>query len=262
MRVSEILAAVRSEGGQWRVDVPDNWAQGRSLFGGLQVAIAAKAMRSLVPADLPLRSVQVTFVAPVPAGTVSVSAQILRTGKSVTQVEARILDAGATACLVTAVFGAARPSVVAVELPAPAALAPVESLRDAPFMQGVMPTFLQHVQMRWARGAAPFSGKGDPRAQIYMRLRDETMTDEGALIAIADIIPPLGLSYLKKMAPGSSMTWMLDFLHHDFQQGDAWWRVDAELSTARDGYSNQSLTLYDAAGRAVAMGRQSMVIFG
>ena len=46
--------------------IPDDWAQGRSVFGGLQAAFAVRAMRTLEPAA-PLRSLQVTFVAPIAA---------------------------------------------------------------------------------------------------------------------------------------------------------------------------------------------------
>jgi acyl-CoA thioesterase len=85
------------------VDVPEDWMQGRTVFGGLQLALALRAMRALVPGTA-VRSLQATFVAPL-AGRVVVRARLLRAGKSATQVEARIVDGEATAALVFGVFG-------------------------------------------------------------------------------------------------------------------------------------------------------------
>ena len=48
----------------------DGWSQGRSAFGGISAAFAMTAMRKLVPNDLPLRSLSVSFIAPVPPGKV------------------------------------------------------------------------------------------------------------------------------------------------------------------------------------------------
>jgi len=78
---SQLLAAIARGDGEASVDVPEDWLQGRTLFGGLQAAIALAAMRTLAPA-WPLRSLQVTFLAPVPGGPVRAKARVLRSGKN------------------------------------------------------------------------------------------------------------------------------------------------------------------------------------
>ena len=50
------------------IEIPSDWLQGRSMFGGMQAALALKAMRTLVPEEFPLRTLQTTFMAPIPAG--------------------------------------------------------------------------------------------------------------------------------------------------------------------------------------------------
>ena len=40
------------------------------------------------------------------------------------------------------------------------------------------------------------------------------------------------------------------------------WRMDAEMFAAHDGYVNQSLVLWGPGGVPVALGRQTMVVFG
>src|SRR3954467_9524801 len=88
---SVLAAREQAADGEAMLDVPQDWLQGRTLFGGLQAVVGLAAMRSLGTAA-PLRSLQVTFLAPVPGGPVHARARILRSGKSATHVEARIID--------------------------------------------------------------------------------------------------------------------------------------------------------------------------
>jgi acyl-CoA thioesterase len=261
MRFAELLGSARMQPGACTAEVPEDWTQGRSVFGGLQVALAVRAMRTLVPAEVPLRSLQTSFVAPVPAGTVTVRARTLRQGKSATQLEARLVAGDETLCLVVGIFGQARASAVSVrpQQPAVANEQPIEM----PYLPGVVPAFTQHFAVRWLRGSLPFSGSGDTEAVLDIGMRDPGPADEAHLIAIADYIPPLALSHLKVPAPGSSMTWMLELLRDRFDdlplQG---WRVDGQLQAARDGYLSQSLVIWAPNGEAAALSRQSMVVFG
>src|SRR5688500_13481117 len=126
---SELFEGAVEEAGAVTVNVTDDWMQGRSAFGGLQVAIALRAMRTVVP-DLALRTVQVTFMAPVPEGPVRAEAKLLRTGKNTAHVEARIVEKATILCLVVGVFGKARASAVRVMPTKPefqATAAPVSS---------------------------------------------------------------------------------------------------------------------------------------
>ena len=97
---------------------------------------------------------------------------------------------------------------------------------------------------------------------IEVSLRDEGPATEAHVFAFADFIPPMGLSHLKAPAPGSSVTWMLDFIAGDVSTlGLERWRVDADLMFARDGYTSQSLVLWGPNGEPVALGRQAMTVF-
>src|SRR3954469_5915828 len=108
---SQLLSRIDARDGESLLEVPDDWLQGRTLFGGLQAVVGLAAMRTLAP-QAPLRSLQVTFLAPVPGGPVRARARILRSGKSATHVEARIVDGDNTLALMVGVFGLPRPSAV------------------------------------------------------------------------------------------------------------------------------------------------------
>ncbi|WP_108470693.1 acyl-CoA thioesterase [Rhodanobacter thiooxydans] len=261
MRFSEAMQSLTHHGDGWQATVSEDWLQGRSAFGGLQAALALRAMRELVPADMPLRSLQTTFVAPVPAGTVDIRAQRLRAGRSAIQVEASLVDGEQILCRLLGVFGSARPSVLdfqPVQSPVENAAAP-----ELHYVEGSMPAFTQHFRARWLRGGLPFSGSHQRESVLQLSLRDEGPVDETHVLAFADFIPPIALSMFATPTPGSSLTWMLELLRDRYDDlGMDDWRVDAELIAARDGYTNQSVMLWGPGGDAVALSRQSMVVFG
>ena len=260
MLYSEVLDSVQTQGGVWTAAIPEDWLQGRSAFGGLQSALALRAMRALVPRSVPLRTLQTIFLAPVPAGKIGIRAQILRAGKSATHVEARLMDQEQTLCIVIGIFGAARPSAVQLRPVQP----PVECDKPVvfPFIAGITPSFTQHFAVRWLRGGLPFTGSQLAQNVVEVGLHDVGSATEEHVLAIADFIPPIALSVLKQPAPGSSMTWMIEFLGDRVDglplQG---WRMDGELSAAHDGYTSQTGMLWGPDGRAVALSRQSMVVF-
>lgn len=264
MALSELIRSAVHDGPRLQLTVGDDWLQGRSLFGGLQAAVAVAAMRSQVPAGLPLRTLQMTFIAPVPAGEVRAVAQLLRSGKSAVHVQARLEDEhGELLALVIGVFGSGRESRVSRE-PALAAAAAdtAAAATPLPFLPGVTPNFMQHFQVSLRGGALPFTGKPVHANRFEVGLREPAATSEWHLLAIADFVPPVALSWMDTVVPGSSLTWMLEILVDDYQsQPAAGWRVDAELVAARDGYTSQSTWIVAPDGRPVALSRQSMVVF-
>lgn len=261
MRFSEALKSVRRDGEAWIASISEDWLQGRSAFGGLQAAVAVQVMRELVPEDVPLRSLQVTFVAPVPAGTVRMAAKILRQGKHVTQVEARLMDGDATACMVIGVFGAARESMLRV-LPGQPAVQAMAKPYVLHYQPGLLPAFTQHFDARWLQGDLPFSGSKKTVQVVEVGLKDEGVADEAQVIAFADFIPPVALSMLDRPAPGSSLSWMLELFADSRGLPLQDWRIDAELQAAQHGYTSQQVMLWGPNGEPIALSRQSMVVFG
>ncbi len=150
---SHLLRSAQDEAGVSRLQVPDDWMQGRSVFGGLQAALTVRARRTLVPADIPLRTLQTTFIAPVAAGAMQARAQVLRTGKSASHLEARLVDGDQTLATAIGVFGAARPSVVAVAPRQPTV--PCDQPIEFPFMQGFTPNFTQHFSVQCCAANRP-----------------------------------------------------------------------------------------------------------
>ena len=257
---SVLLSRIQASEGAAMLEVPEDWLQGRTLFGGLQAVIGLAAMRTLVP-QTPLRSLQVTFLAPVPGGPVRAAALILRSGKNTAHVEARIVDGENTLALMIGIFGTARPSEVALRPRQPAVAS--GTAIELPWIPGALPNFTQHFKARWIAGAPPRSGVASAESVIELAMRDQGKATEYHVVAMADFIPPIALSWLKAMVPAASLSWMLELLPEEVGslplEG---WRIDAQMTAANGGYTHQSLMLWGPGGVPVALGRQTMVVFG
>lgn len=260
MYLSELINTFDTKPGQVSVSVPDDWMQGRSVFGGLQAGVALAAMRTLVP-DMPLRTLQATFMAPPSTAVLTARATVLRAGKNTMHVEARLLDGEITLGVVIGVFGASRSSAVHRTLVQPV----VETATPVvfPYLPGVVPAMTQHFAATWLRGGLPYSGNPLPEIVANVDLRDVGVSTEIHVLALADFIPPVGLSALTKPTTGSTLTWMLELLTTELSGLPlSGWRIDAEMVAASEGYTSQTVTLWGPEGQPVALSRQSMVVFG
>lgn len=260
MQFTELLNSIQSEPGVSTLPDPGDWLQGRALFGGLQTILCLHAMRSLLP-DVALRSLQTTFIQPARSQQVRAIASIIRAGKNVTHAEARLLDDEENVvALVVGVFGVTRESEVNIK----PRQSEVVSEHPRHFRQvpGV-PGFTKHFDATWLVGKLPFGGDDNTQNVVQLGMPGEEACNEYHVVALADFIPPVALSHLRKPVPGSSMTWMLEFLGDDFQGLPLDnWRVDAELVAAGEGYTHQSVMLWGPNAEAIALSRQNMVIFG
>lgn len=260
MQFTELLNSIESQPGTSTLRDPGDWVQGRALFGGLQTVLALHAMRSLVP-DTPLRALQTTFIQPARSQQVHAEAIVIRAGKNVTHIESRLLDEESnTVALVVGIFGAARESELQLTLTQnPVANPQPHHFRQLPGVPG----FTKHFEACWLQGKLPFGGDTETSHIVQLGMPGEENCNEYHVVALADFIPPVALSHLRTPVPGSSMTWMLEFLTDDYKgQALSDWRVDADLVAAGEGYTHQSVTLWGPGGLPVALSRQNMVVFG
>jgi acyl-coenzyme A thioesterase PaaI-like protein len=259
---SQLLASAVREADTWKLDVPEDWMQGRTAFGGLQVAFALHAMRWLLP-SVPLRTLQTTFLAPV-AGCMRARARVLRQGKNVALVEARLGDDAAPQAIVIGAFGVARSSVVERDVERPQIAFSRDHHAGPSFDEprDGAPGFARHFEVRRLLGRPPFSGDTTHHHVLDVRFEDGDRTTEAQLIAIADFIPPIGMSFLQTPAPGSTLTWMLELLVEDLSAvRPGAFRVHAELVAARNGYTSQAVTVFAPDGTALALSHQHMLVF-
>jgi acyl-CoA thioesterase len=248
----------------FNAEVGEDWYQGRAIFGGVVAALGSEAMRRLVPADRPLRGLDVTFVGPAVAGPVQLQSEILRVGRAVTTAQARVISNHQVAATLTGVYGAARPSALNI---APESAAPTRSVDELPerfFRPGSgMPAFLQHFDVRWAEGKRPYAGLALSSSKAYMRHRDTAALTESHVVALIDCIWSPALQMLASVVPSSSLSWRLEILRHDYSYApQAWWRIDSRSNAAGEGYISQSSVVLDPTGAPAAFSQQLVTVFG
>lgn len=264
MKFSELIDAVQRN--PLAVTIPAEWAQGRASFGGLMAALQYEAMRAKVPEGRPVRSLAITFVGPAEPGVpIAFEVEVLREGKAVSQLLGRATQNGQVMTLIQGSFGASRESVISVKADPAPTLKPLEACPQLPFVSGMMPEYLRFMELRWALGGLPFSNTPSPAIGGYVRFRDieEWPSSEAHMLALVDAWPPALLPHLSKPAPGSSLTWTIEFVQpmsvlstHD------WCSYKAVIEHARDGYGHTAAMLWSPTGELIAISRQTVTVFG
>lgn len=241
----------------------EQWSQGKSAFGGLSAGFATTAMRKQLTQQQTLRSLMVSFIAPIAPGEVSVNARILRQGKNVTQCDAEVLSEGQIVLQAMAAFGNPR---TAFNPPRAEPKALPDRNAGLAFSERAkrLPHFLQYFDGFWMDGGMPFSGQYKPFLRMWVRHRqDLSRYPVEKLVAIADIPPPVLLSHFEKPpVPASSLSWSLEFVEAPESITGDWFFLDFEVDAAADGYTQQTGRIYEESGRLVALTRQCMVYFG
>lgn len=259
MSVQSFLAPITGQTAM--IDLPDaeNWMQGRTLYGGASALIAyTHAIRAFT--DLPpLRAAQVGFVAPV-GGRVELQAEIVRQGRSVTQLRSELYQDGALA--LTAFFLFAEPRK-------PNALYPTRKPSDFPppaeesedVMSDKGPSFLRNnFEIRRAQNV---SGPGEPVVRRWARLKNREELDPiSELILLGDVLPPGAMRAMQRQGPISSINWSFNLLETNPQTEDGWWVSENASQHANNGYSSERLRLWNSEGQQVIDGLQSVAIFG
>jgi len=263
MLFSKTLATIQPQDKGWRATIGEDWSQGRATFGGMVAALGNEAMRCLVPPDRQLRELSTVFVGPTLAGPVHIEAEVLRVGRAVSIASARLWSDDKIAATLTGTYGAARSPAISLLPNAPVGVARVEDLPESGPLTDMGPSFLQHFGFRWAEGTLPFSGSTSRKSKTYVRHRDTSTLTESHVVALVDCIPSVVLQMMNTVAPSSSLTWNVQFIKHDFSFApDAWWRIDAEVDAARDGYACESCVVLDPGGAPAAFSRQMVAVFG
>ncbi len=258
MSLPQTLAAARSIEGGFAATVPENWMQGRTTYGGFSAALALVVAQRMAPDLPPLRSATVNFVGPL-AGEVRVTAKVLRRGRNASWISAEVANEAGVGLTATFVFmGPVEASSLHLhDVPLPPNVIPLDQAVPLPERAG--PSFAPNLERRFA-----LQQEGAKRPEIcwWERLREADGLDPMvALLLLADALPP-GVMPLTGPAPISSMTWLINLLTPLPQTKDGWYLLRALGNYAEKGCSSQDMAIWNTDGEAVAVGMQSIAIFG
>lgn len=263
--LSELLASMQTTEAGSSVTVPENWLQGRAIYGGLSAALCLQAVLNAHDDLPPLRSAQLTFIGP-GQGAFDLTPRILRRGKSTAFIEVdMVTPEGEPTARALFCFGSARDSKLShLTLPAPEVADPASCGAFFEDAEGRNrgPNFASNFNSRRAAGALPMSGSAEPAFTVWMQHRSEPIDPViVGLVALADALPPAAMACFDAPAPVSSMTWQFDVLMPEPATDDGWWLCRSSAESIAEGYSSQAMTIWNADRQPVMIGRQNVAVF-
>ncbi len=251
---------------RFTTSISDAWDLMVAPQGGVVAAIAVRAMeRVLGHPEQTLRTLTAMFAGQVAGGPVEIEVQVLRRGRSMSQLLATVHNPGADAGLTAiAAFGAPRRGFEFTELVMPEVPGPEElrGFRD-PLPEGIefefdgppMTFWDEVLECRPAIGRAPWEPfeEGPAEAANWYRLdhpptRPDGRMDIAGVIVMCDTMPgPVG----QKLGPDSGRWFApsVDFTLHAFRAARPGWLLSHQRARhAGDGYASVESALWDPAG--------------
>ncbi len=256
-----VTTVTAQEPGRYVGAIDPSWNLRPLPQGGIVSAIALRAMAELL--DDPsqqLRGLHTTFAAQVADGPVSIEVELLRRGRSMSQLRAEVTNPGAArGHLTTGIFGAPRTGFSFTDLEPPSGLRPpaqCRSFRDPlpPGVEGFPPTpfWDRHVEGRNIIGHPYWEEYVPDRAEnaLWYRFEDPPFLEDGtldplALVVLADTMPgavgeKVGRSDRSWFAPSIDLT--VHLLDHC---RSPWVLAHNRARFAGDGYASADMALWD-----------------
>ena len=246
--------------------VSDPWMLVVVPQGGIVAALAARAMATVLgdPSQT-LRTITCVFAGQVAAGPVEIDVQVLRRGRSMSQLQATVRNPGQAAGLTAiAAFGGPRRGFEFTELAMPV-VQPPEQLRgfrnplpdgvEFEFQRPPMPFWDEIVEARPAIGRPPWEPFEDGPAECayWYRLDDPPLgpddeLDPLAFLVLCDTMPG---AVGQKLGPQEEM-WFgpsVDLTVHVLGSASPGWLLAHNRARrAGDGYASVEMALWDPAG--------------
>lgn len=256
---TDLLASMSHSDGRFQVAPQEDWGQGRTLYGGITLALAAHAARLAFPDLPPLRGAQAAFTGPA-AGMLAIRPVKIAAGKSSAFIGVDIEGENGTALRATFCYGVARQSAFAhSDLIAPHAAGP--DACPGFFRPEFGPRFTRQFDGRLAGKVGMISGSDNPDLLTWIRHRDTQIADSDAgLIALADALPPAVMLMFTEPSPISTATWSMEFLTDSYANG-GWHLLRTQAEHVGEGYSSQHMNVWDEQGRPLMVGRQLVTIY-
>jgi acyl-CoA thioesterase len=270
---AEDIVVSASGAGRYAATLDHSWDLVRYPQGGIVVGFALRAAETeLAQPGQVLRTCTTIFAGAVEAGELEITVEVLRRGRTASQVRAEIRNAGASSgATVVAVYGGPRQGPTFIDVVPPSVAPPADgrSYREPPpdLPEWVRPPFWERVEGRQVLGHAPWEEFESPASDVASwyrfdqppRLEDGSLDPLG-LIVLADRMPSsiaerLGNQGPRWFAPSADLT-----VHLLEPSRSEWVLIHDHARWADDGWASIETTLWDESLVPVAYATQ-MVLF-
>ena len=257
----EDATTLRGDGDRTFIVVPDLWQQGRGAFGGIAIAALARVLqRSEAHSGRTLRTFTADLCGPVMPGEAELRVEVLRRGKNLSNVEARLLQSGEVVARASGSLSTARAVDVPRRQPPAPELPDWRSVPVVPVGPPFAPVFAQHFEYRLT-GPMPFSGGKDAIAEGWIRERvPPSRYDVPLLIGMLDAWWPSLFSVLSRPIRVATTTFTAEVLcDPSTLPGEEPLLYRAHVPAVHDGFMLEFRELWSG-GTLLAANQQTMVL--
>ena len=245
---------------RFRAQIPDGWQQGRGAFGGLVLGVLARAMLAVeTQPAYRLRALSGDICGPVMPGEATLSVEVLRRGKNLTNLDARLTQQGAVLARASAAIGAPRSVATQVRgLATPPTAESWEPLPVLPVEPPIGPVFATHYEYR-SSGPLPLSGGPEPRIDAFVREKQrDASLDAPAVIALLDSVWPTLYSAETQPRALATVSFTAELCVDPTRiSGSVPLRYRSFLNAIADGFATEFRELW-AGDELVAMNQQTL----
>ena len=266
MRIDNLIEAIGTNNTQTPLIIDDQWNQGKTIFGGLSVALIATAIKKNISLDeFHLYSLTSSFINPLlPNKEFTIETDVIKQGKTVAYLTGKIVQDGRIIVASSACYCASRESSLKrLSESTPNFKAPDQGL-TFPYIPDISPKFTQKIEYRLMQGHFPFQGSTQGNVGGYIRFRDTPDSfSEAHLIALIDAWPPSMLPMLKKPAPASTLNWTIQFIQQPLPKNpQAWIAYRGSTNHIQHGIGHSSSEIWDETGVLIALSHQTIAVYG
>lgn len=244
----------------YRGRVHPNWAIGTNPNGGYLLCIALDALQQRLPEQPDALSVTVHYFKPgLNNEACEVMTEVLKRGRQVSNVRARVMQAGELRLEVMAVMGAlGEQPETPITLPAPAIPSPEDCTPRSGFSQGLAQLpLLERLEIRLHPNEAEPGHAQQAQVSGWIRFRDGREPDGRAAVLFADAFPPsvFGLLGAVGWVPTVELT-----VHVRRRPAPGWMLGQFRTLDLSDGRMIEDGWVWDAQGQLVVQSRQLALV--
>ena len=233
------------------------------MYGGLTAALLLRAIERELQEGQRVARLTTAFCAPLLPGPVEIEVTVVRGGRNVSVLQARLRGVGPdgqprVAATAMATAARIRPHPIAV-VPPRIDMPSVDSVLDGP-EEHYLPAFAERFSFRQCVGPRPFSGEGPARVGGWCRLNEDGALEAPAIAAILDAWPPAAAGLSEGPCPVASLEMTVAFETDVPVPARTWLYYEARSERAVGGLADELATLHLPDGTRIASAQQLIVL--